>query len=225
MKSIKNVFNFVRDIFFMKKLFIVGLFFLLTYSQCSFAQSFEEDLRSSLQTKPKFDFRLDSRSSFISQGGVRVFGFKLGIEYDHKLTFGLGYNQLLSKVKRKQFHHGIEQNSKLKYYYLSPFVDYVFYRDPRWELSIPVQFGIGEAQYQYKLYDRTVSFAKGFMFSYEPAITFQYKFLSYFGAGAGVGYRLMIVNNSKVKEQFTSPVYLFKFKVYFQDLYQDLFLN
>jgi len=208
----------------MYKLYLLS-FLSIVMAQVAFSQTFEKELEFALQKKPKFDFRLDSRNTFISQNGVRVFGFKFGVDYNRTLSFGLGYNQLLSNVKRDVYHHGLEQSAKLSYYYISPYIDYTFYRDSKWELSIPVQLGIGEAFYEYSVNNKPVDFAKGFMFSYEPAISFQYKFLSYFGAGAGVGYRLMIVNNSNVKEQFTSPVYLFKFKIYFQDLYQDLFLK
>lgn len=200
--------------------FFIALFFCVHTSD---AQSFESQIRHAVHQKPKFDFHLDSRGAFINQSSVRVFGFKLGLEYDHKLTFGLGYNQLISKVKNKIVDKGMERDVQLKYFYFSPFISYIFYRDEKWELSIPVQFGFGSSSYQFNLENMKVNIFKAFVLSYEPAITFQYRFLRYFGAGAGVGYRLMIVPNKKIEEQFTSPVYLFKFKVYFQDLYQDVF--
>ena len=61
-----------------------------------------------------------------------------------------------------------------------------------------------------------------FVITYEPAITFQYRFLKYFGAGLGVGYRLMLKPNPQIEEKFTSPVYILKTKIYFQDIWQDI---
>ena len=58
--------------------------------------------------------------------------------------------------------------------------------------------------------------------TYEPAITFQYRLLKYFGAGFGIGYRLMVVPNQQLNEKFTSPVYIFKTRIYFQDILRDL---
>lgn len=197
---------------------------LIIFAQNAFTQQyFEEEIKSALKEKPKLDFKLDSRSAFISQSGVRVFGLKLGFTYANKLTFGLGYNQLLSNVKREIVYQDSLRESNLGYYYFSPYVDYTFYRDEKWELSIPVQIGLGETFYRTQIDEKGVTFAKGIMFSYEPAITFQYRFLNYFGAGAGVGYRLVIIKNSSVEENFTSPMYLFKFKIYFQEIYQDIF--
>ena len=204
----------------------INLLFILFFFSflCSIAQpTVEEELRSALKKKPRLDFKLDSRNTFISQSGVRVFGIKLGLSFDNKLAFGLGYNELLSNVKSDAVYQGGNYKSRLGYSYLSPYMDYTFYRDDKWELSIPVQFGIGETYYHTQIGGKGINFAKGIVLSYEPAITFQYKILSYFGVGAGVGYRLMVIRNYAVKEDFTSPVYLFKFKIYFQDVYQDIF--
>lgn len=185
------------------------------------AQHFEAEIKQALKTKPKLDFRLDSRNSFINQNGVKVFGFKVGAQFDDKLSFGLGYNFLWSELSKEFNEGGSLANAKLGFYYFSPYVEYVFYEDQKWQLSIPLQVGLGESYYKNtsdigpQFYDRQ------FVASYEPAIAFQYRFLTYFGAGMGVGYRLMIIPNTEIEEQFTSPVYVFKFKVYFEKLLED----
>lgn len=205
----------------MQKLIIA---FLLTFT-CSFylkSQDFEQELKTSLKTKPKVDFRLDSRSSFISTSGVRIFGVKLGLQYNNKLSIGLGYNQLISGIENKSIDFdGVKYTGNLQYNYVSPYIEYIFYEDRKWELSIPVQFGFGNAFYENTTDAGPKRFNVKRVVSYEPAITFQYRILKYFGAGMGVGYRLMIIPNNEIKERFTSPVYLFKFKFYFQELYSD----
>jgi hypothetical protein len=150
-----------------------------------------------------------------------VFGVKAGIQFEQKLSFGIGYNRLWSDLKREVVRSGKVYEVSLAFYNISPYVEYVFYQDQRWELSIPVQFGFGESYYKNRQDEGPSNFDRKFVSSYEPAITFQYRFLRYFGAGMGVGYRLMLVPNSKLEEQFTSPVYLFKFKIYFEDIYED----
>ncbi|MEQ8908299.1 MAG: hypothetical protein RIC95_03840 [Vicingaceae bacterium] len=185
------------------------------------AQHFESELKQALKTKPELDFRLDSRNSFINQNGVKVFGFKLGAQFDEKLSFGLGYNFLWSELTKEFTIEGKLINMKLGYYYFSPYVEYVFYEDQKWQLSIPVQFGLGESYYENNQEVGARYINRQFVASYEPAIAFQYRFFTYFGAGMGVGYRLMLVPNTEIEEQFTSPVYIFKFKVYFEKLLED----
>lgn len=187
-----------------------------------FSQQFEQELKDAIKEKPRLELRLDSRHSFINQSGVRVYGLKVGIQFDNKLSFGLGYNQLHSTVKNRINFQGVDYNSELKFYHFSPYLEYVFYRDERWELSIPVQFGFGSSFYENKESRGPEKIGQQFIVSYEPAITFQYRFLKYFGAGMGIGYRLMLKPNSDIEEQFTSPVYIFKTKIYFQDLLRDL---
>ncbi len=186
------------------------------------AQEFEAELKEAIRQKPKLELRLDSRNSFINQSGVRVYGLKLGVQFDNKLSFGLGYNQLWSDVKNTIEYKEIEHRSRLRFYNISPYVSYVFYRDEKWELSIPVQFGFGSSFYQNRENFGPDKIHQKFVVSYEPAITFQYRFLKYFGAGLGIGYRLMLKPNRELEERFTSPVYIFKTKIYFQDLLQDI---
>jgi hypothetical protein len=206
----------------MRYFLLFVLLFFLSSIPCAFAQSFEEELRNAIKESPRLELRLDSRHSFISERGVRVIGIKGGIQFDDKLSFGLGYNWMNSSIEN---HLEVAENvyrTELVFYNFSPYVEYVFYRDERWELSIPVQFGLGSSYYRNLDGNGPNEFARRFVLSYEPAITSQYRFLKYFGVGLGIGYRLMLKPNPEVKERFTSPVYIFKTKLYFQDLLRDL---
>ena len=203
---------------------IKSLLFLSSYVlsiACS-AQEFEAELKDAIHARPRIEARFDSRTSFINQTGVRVSGFKLGVQFDNKLSFGLGYNYLGSKLRRYIEAEGTSYFVRLRFNVISPYLEYIFYRDKRWELSIPVQFGFGESFYSNENDIGPNRFEEGFVMTYEPAITFQYRFLSYFGAGMGVGYRLMVVPNRGIEENFTSPVYIFKVKLYFQDILSDI---
>lgn len=185
-----------------------------------FSQSFEQELKKAVSKKPKLELRLDSRHSFINQSGVKVFGLKAGVQFDNKLSFGIGYNQLWSPVGKEIVEEGTLVKVELGYSHFSPYLEYVFFRDNKWELSIPVQFGFGNSYYLRKEDSKKIN--RQFVVSYEPAITFQYRFLKYFGAGLGIGYRLMLKPNRELEETFTSPVYIFKTKIYFERLLKDL---
>jgi hypothetical protein len=191
------------------------------------SQSFEKDIRDALKKKPLLDLRLDSRHSFINQAGVSMFGIKAGVEFDQKLRFGIGFNILTTDLFTTIafIDNGLIKTSndaRLTFYNFSPYVEYVFYKDDRWEISIPVQFGLGNSYYSLKTNNGRINRNRHLTLSYEPAITAQYKLLKYFGPGFGVGYRLMIVDNKAIKESFNSPVYIFRFKIFFGEIYNDL---
>jgi hypothetical protein len=186
------------------------------------AQSFEQQLRSALDEQPKIVAYLDGRNAFISATNVKVFGIKAGMQYAETITFGIGYNQLSTTINNEISFRGHKEEVELAYWYFSPYLEYIFFRDKRWELMIPLQFGLGSSFYKLKE-DRSTHINHGFVISYEPGIAFQYRLLTYFGAGFGVGYRFMILPNREVEEKFTAPVYMLKFKVYFEDLYKDIF--
>lgn len=200
---------------------IFTLFFAFLTVSSSQAQTFENEIKQAISSRPKFEFKFDGRNSFISQSGVRFFGIKAGLQFDRKVSVGLGYNFLWSSLKEDLIKAGQVQSSELVFRYFSPYLDYVFYRDSRWQLSIPVQIGLGESFYRPIEGKQGKRYERGFVASYEPAIAFEYRFLEYFGIGMGVGYRLMLIPNRRVEEQFTSPVYIFKLKVYFERLVDD----
>ena len=50
-----------------------------------------------------------------------------------------------------------------------------------------------------------------------------YRILRWVGLSAGLGYRVGILNNDKVEESFNSPVYTFKFRIFFGEIYKSVF--
>ncbi len=210
--------------------FLLSVLFICFLFPNVIAQSFEEDILDALDNQPKLDLRLDSRHSFINQTGVSVFGIKGGIEYDRKLRFGIGFNILTTRQTRtvnytENGQQKKDENARLIFYNFSPYVEYVFFKQKRWEISVPVQFGIGTSYYNYSTSSGMKKDSRKFVLTYEPAITAQYTLFKYFGAGLGIGYRLMIFDNTAIEESFNSPVYIFRMKVFFGVMYDDLFKN
>lgn len=197
---------------------------LLFFAQSVIAQTFEEHISSSLKTDPKLDLRLDSRNSFITEKNVKLFGIKIGLDHKQTFRYGIGFNYLKSNLEKEIVNDNITSIALLRFYTFSPYVEYIFFKDNKWELSVPVQMGFGGSYYHHKDesgYSHNTN--KSFVMSYEPAITAQYRLLKYLGPSIGIGYRLMIVNNSSIDEKFTSPVYQFGMALFVEDLYKDIF--
>lgn len=200
----------------------LGILLLLT-AQISVAQNFEQRIRETLKVDPKLDIRVNSRNSFITAQNVKMTGLKVGFDHDNTLKYGLGFNLLRSEVKNDIETSDGLVHAQLRFYTFSPYIEYTFYRDERWELTIPVQIGFGGSYYRYAIDDEIHRVKKGFVATYEPAIVVQYRVLNYFGPTFGVGYRLMVKNNSEIDESFTSPVYIIGLKIFIEDLYKDIF--
>ena len=195
-----------------KGIFCIVLIFFTTniFSQ---ATVFEGNIRKALHTKPKIKFKLDNRNSFVTNSFARTFGVKAALDFNKILEFGIGYNFLISNY-RKYFN---AENRTLYYNYFSPYLQYNILLKSKFEIQLPVQFCIGNSYFEY--FGKTYN--KSLMISYEPAITFLYKPFPFLGLGAGTGYRLMIVSNTKIDEKFTSPIYLYKIIFFFNTIFKN----
>jgi hypothetical protein len=167
--------------------------------------------------------KLDMRGSFISNEVVQFAGVKLGLEHAGVFQYGIGYSFLLSPVRNERAVAGQGLvGTRLRFGYVTPYIDYAFHRKGPWELRLPVQFGLGSGSVVYDDRDgRTRRLERSFVFLYEPGITVQYRFLRYFGLGAGWGYRL-VLRRTNLNEGLTAPIYMFGLRVFFGDLWRDL---
>lgn len=178
-------------------------------------EKFETKFKESFSTKPKFEFKFDSRFSFLRNTEVKTTGLKIGLSFNRKFNVGLGINQLLINSESEI----IEQNDtipvNLNYWYFSPYFEYVYFSSKRWEFNLSTQIGIGEASFEHKNPEGILQKNKRTtLISYEPAMLIDYKIIKWFGIGTGVGYRLILYKNGDINENFSSPVYVVKLKVY-----------
>lgn len=203
---------------------IVAVFLALICCSYNVKGQFIDSIRQAFTEKPKLDVRFGARNSFITTKHAKIFGVKVGLNYNNTVKIGVGYNWLLSDIERvnKVFNNETEEEiiSKLKFNYVSPYIEYVFLQHKKWETSIPVSIGFGAVNYK----STNVAFTttKKFVLLYEPYMMAQYKFTRYTGVGFGVGYRLLVLGNSAMNENFNSPIYVLKFKVFFSDIYRDI---
>ena len=203
----------------MRTFFIPILSFFI-FSSHGHAQLFDS-IRTSLDYKPKFLVKFDTRNSFISNQYAKIHGIKVGLSFNKTTNIGIGYHWMPKRSIEFNSHN--LNKVDLKFGYAAAFFEYNFYKSKRWSGEIPVQIGLGKAQYTDA--DLAVSKASSWIIIYEPAMTIEYKFLKYFGLGGGVGFRLAIKSNQQIKESFTAPEYILRFKIYFGDIYKEEILK
>lgn len=189
-----------------------------------------DSLRAGIDRKPSFIFKMDTRNSFISNRRGEIFGIKLGVEFDKKLRVGGGVHWLTSALTSDRYITGSTGKTDvvpayLDLAYLAYYIEYVYFKTKRWELSIPFQFGGGYSKYEYSYGGNNFSDSKKMIAIYEPGISTQFKIFRWMGVGADIGLRVMVLNNSSIKQNFNSPTYAFKFLVWYDELYKMAFPN
>lgn len=197
------------------------------------AQPTLDTIKLSLKQKPHLFGKFDTRNSFIDNSRAKIFGLKTGLNFGNRLYFGIGYNQLnppsqdFDKLIFIVNSNGeLEKTSAfLRLAYMSVHAEYVFYQTKHWELSMPLQFGVGQSYYKYNQYGKRKVIEKDYNFIYEPAISVEYKIVKWAGVGVDVGYRFMFTSYKKLNQKFTSPTYAFKLLVYYNEIVKSVFPN
>jgi hypothetical protein len=193
----------------MRKIFVIICCFIAFSAHAQLIDS----IRNSFQYPPKPLFSLETRNAFITNQLVKVRSVKAGVSFNRTTKVGLTYNWLRDDV------FSVNDTTKTVHLnYLAPFMEYVFFRNGRFTMSIPVRLGFGNAHYKTIDNEKT---NKEWIMVYEPAMQAEMRFLRYFGVGAGIGFRLMLKNNAILEEQFNSSIYTFGFKIYFDTLKED----
>lgn len=198
--------------------FLISLFALLTHTLHAQQVNLSDSLRNVFCSEPAFTARFDTRNSFVSGSSARIMGIKAGFSWKKTISIGLGYNWLASKHFSDIEIDSLPVTSRLKFRYISPYIEYVFYRNGPWEASVPVQLGMGSSFLKSENDGSDKIHSRGGVLLYEPAMTIEYKVLNLLGFSVGAGYRLMLVNNREIAERFTAPVYMLRVRVIFDEV-------
>ena len=102
--------------------------------------------------------------------------------------------------------------------------EYIIYDKGPWQFCTPMNMGIGKIYFTY--FDKegkTKRKSDATVLDYEVGITGQYKILKWFGVGAGVGYRLMLIDNPVNPHNFNAPFYNIKIKVFLGEIIKSVF--
>jgi hypothetical protein len=194
---------------------IILAMLLLSFGAQSQPVNLADSLSKVFQQKPKFTAKLDSRNSFITGKSAQIRGVKAGLSFGNRMMVGLGYNWLGTQYRENIFTPDGLRLGTIKYAYIAPFVEYVFFKKNNWQGDIPVQIGVGRSKYTYENDGTTKSIYSNTVISYEPSMIIEYQVLGLFGFGGGIGYRLMLKGNRDMDQQFTSPMYVLRFRILF----------
>ncbi len=212
-----------RDYFRIVRLYLFCFSAVLVFVSSSplmFAQSINlsDSLRNILKYKPAPVFKFDSRNSFIAGRSARIQGIKLGVSFNKTLSLGIGYNWLGQGFTERMVVNNTIVEVELKMRYIAPYIEYSFYKKGPWEVAVPVQLGFGKSFLQYKNGEQKNIFSKGRIILYEPVMTVEYKILNLVGLGVGLGYRVMLKNNRAIDHRLTSPIYVLRARIIFDEI-------
>ena len=207
----------------------IFLIFFLVFNCSLFKAQFLDTLHEVFKTKASIDARLESRNSFINNQLISITGVRLGIAYHRKLRMGGGISWMKSNYATNFYNTDEIGNINvitkyLKFTYLCYYIDFVFYKNKRWQLSVPIQAGVGLVWHQRgKQFNLYSGDKKSFMFLYEPGITVQFKIFKWVGLGTDIAYRFSFINHANIVERLNSPTYSFKILIWFDELFYELF--
>ncbi len=180
-----------------------------------------DSLRQVFRNKPTPSAKLDSRNSFISGRNARVHGIKAGLSFGKKLTLGIGYNWIAKGIRQEMPPNSPVVTGDVQLRYIAPFIEYSFFKKGNWEAVVPVQLGVGRSFIQYSYLGSKHRIHQNSVVLYEPGMNLEYKIINLIGVGAGVGYRIMLKNNKEIDRSFTSPVYVLRFRLIFDELFKQ----
>jgi hypothetical protein len=168
-------------------------------------------LHLAFNSKRSFDFRYESKNSFSDGDRIEVVGIKGGVTFGKKISIGGGYCWLRTNLAERKLLPDlggsvVYRDNKLKFQYLCYYIDFVYYKSKRWQLSSQVEFGAGLAKFEYlDNGQKDISIGKPIVL-YNPAINIKFKIFKWLGLGSTIGYRFMLLNNKSIGKKLNSPL-------------------
>ena len=199
---------------------------------------FIDSIWSSLHTRPSLTGEFGTNTSFINDFNSPMFNLYGGLDFNHYISTGLGLSWLdlssyvkgtdntpfyLDKVIISPLGKPDTVHPALRFHYFSWFVNCVFYKNNRWQFSIPLLLGLGNSKYEYDYNGKLNTENEHLIMLYQPSVSGSYRIFRWFGVGLDVGYRLMLINNDAIGTKFSSPVYNVYTIIYWTSLYKMLF--
>lgn len=189
-----------------------------------------DTIRASFHTKPKLLFQIDAYNSFVSKEPANTFGYRAGLEFNRRVRLGIGYYKLTSDIVKPRPVTGVFErdsilNAQLDMFFIPVFFEYIFYNTDPWEISVPINIGAGKS---YFWFYKNANADRGRVDEKTVALITitaagQYKILPWFGVGAGLGFRVMLKDNSNINENFNSVIYSLGLRVFVDEIFKSLF--
>lgn len=212
----------------MKRLFFIFTLIISGFGSGKIHAQLFDSLQVIIKSKSSLDLRLESRYTFIDNELAVINGVRIGAAFRRKLRFGGGVSWLKTDLYETEYYLQdnytmVPVNRYLRLGYICLYADFVFHKTKRWQLSVPIQTGLGMSWFQYKDNYNLKSQPKYFLWIYEPGISTQFKIFRWAGIGVDINYRFTLKNNKNIGDHFSSPTYAFKFLFWADQLYYILF--
>lgn len=186
---------------------------------------------SSCVLKNNFLFQLDSRNSFVLGRPLKIYGIRIGMEFNE--VHGIGFG-LYSPLTTISINYLETQDMKVEadFSYASIFYYYAFVNQKHWKIASSAHIGRGKANVKVvdSKYKTLILGSDGtpelnatnqlFMMQ-ELGLEVQYKY-HWLGLGAGSGYRSLLVGNDNQRHFFDGAVYSVKMKIFYCEMYKSL---
>lgn len=201
--------------------FFVGLIFTFISLQSISQVNHLDSIRSALHEKPKYLFKLDSKYSFVSNQIVSVRGGKIGLNYQDRVKFGIGYSWIKDGFKFD--NPTVNVNDTLtRLSYLNPlfFMDYRFCIKKNFEVFFNTDLGLPTLGYKSRVTKKFIRKVIGF--SIEPSLIAEYRFFRYFILGGGFGYRILFRTSNLITERLTAPLVIARLRIDFPLLFEKI---
>jgi len=173
--------------------------------------------------KIKFLAKVETRNTFVQTHHATFLGVRAGFEFKFPIRCGVGYYWMITNLDSKLYkpsdHGQTDLTAQPKMRYATGYIDYSFFEEDDWTLSVPVQIGVGESFYRSESNNR---FANGLVVPMEAGIAVDYLFANWIGFGVGLGYRVMLKGNKQVMENFNSPYYQIRLNILFTEIIRGM---
>jgi hypothetical protein len=208
---------------------ILFIAWLMTANSFVHAQIFDT-VRYSLKQKPRVFFQIDTYNSFVSKEPANTFGLRGGLEYNRRVRFGIGFYNLASDIVKRKLITGVFDrdtllNTKLELNFIPLSAEYIFYNRYPWEISAQTALGFGSSYFFYFLNasgDKKRVDEKGISLLILAGGA-QYKITRWLGIGSGIGFRVMLKDNSSIDENFNSIIYSLQLRIFPGAVYRAIF--
>lgn len=179
-----------------------------------------------------FVISLDNRQSFVQSSAVHIIGLNAGVMLpNRRWRVGLG-GYTLSRSYSDLYIYQVKNGKRTKKVistltpeldltYFTPNVSYVFFQRRWFEVSLPLEFGLGSSHYtETNQYDQLQTDTRGLFFPVEAGVNVLVKPFRWVGVSGSVGYRKSVFEID-YKEDFDGMYFSYRLNVFVGAIWRD----
>lgn len=201
---------------------------ILFFCVSSSTAQYRDTLHQAFVSSKAFDFRYETKNSFSDGDRIEVVSFKIGVTFGKKISIGGGYGFLNTSLSKRSLLPDVNgtvvyRDNRLNFRYLCYYLDFIYYKSKRWQLSSQVEMGAGLSKFEFLPSGRKNEKIGKFICLYNPAINIKFKIFKWLGVGATAGYRFMLINDKSIGKKLNSPLYSGGVLIWWDELALALF--